>query len=114
MRLLRGLGELIENLLFDVATYRRLPDEAITFRPPAWLFDQYERVQRARWGEFNSAVTASEMGVLRGLARAFSKDAHPPDLPTYDDWLAEQTGDNKRLPAWMDKFEDVNRNRRAG
>lgn len=100
-------------MAFDVATYRHLPDNVITLRPPAWLFDQYERVQRFRWGEFNQAIMAAETGTARALARAFNKDAKPPALQTYDEMMAEklQSGP-KRLPGWVGKYKEQNKDRR--
>lgn len=95
-------------MVFDVAVFRHLSDDEITLRPPAWLFDQHERIARFRWGEQMQAVQAAEAGTLRALARAFSK-SHVPDLQAYDEMLRDSHSGETDLPGWMKQYEEANK-----
>jgi hypothetical protein len=75
-------------------------------------------VQRARWQDWLDAITATEMGVIRGVSVALSdpkKPAKLPPLPTWEEMqkrarkLMEETGPAR--PAWFDKYEEANRER---
>jgi hypothetical protein len=95
---------LIEELACDVALYWGLPDLEILARPVSWLFEIYERVDRARWNESQRQIASVQLGTMRALALALGSKKLPP-LPDYDDTLAER---RDTLPAWHSKFEEAN------
>jgi len=108
------LRNLLEALVFDVASYRGLPDISVWRMPVSWLFAEYERVQRARWGQFVDRAMSTEIGVSRGVAVALSdskKKVSLPPLPTWDE-VQKQADEARRAvkrPAWFEAYEQANR-----
>jgi hypothetical protein len=101
----------LENMIFEVAAYRGLKDDYILAKPPAWLLEQFERVQRARWRDFEDRVSAARLGTLQALAAAFGGQSGPA-LPDYQEirWGqgAKHASAARHLPAWHAKFELAN------
>jgi len=81
-------------------------------QPVAILLRQYEWIAEARWGQTVEQITSTEVGVMRVLARAFSKEKLP-ELPDFDEVLEEHKpkATQPQLPDWMQKFEQANRDR---
>ena len=102
---------LLETLAWEVATFRHLPDEAVTQKPVVWLFAEYERVAEARWRGTTEQIAATQTGVGRALAQAFGK-GDLPDLPDYDEIVESSKPLEDRLPAWHKAFEQANEGRR--
>ena len=96
--------------MWEVATYRHLSDESIRQRSAAWLFAEYERVAEAQWRRTTLWVMAVETGVGRALSQALG-GKKPPDLPDYDELVAEASQVRKRLPAWQYVYERANPDR---
>jgi hypothetical protein len=102
-------------MIFEVASYRALTDDWIHRRPVSWLFDQYERVQRAKWGEWVEGVSAIEVGVIRGGSALMSDPKKPvrlPPLPRWDEIQGRKASAERQLtgrPAWFDRYERANR-----
>jgi len=114
-----ALGKFLETLVFEVAGYRNVADDCIWRMNVRWLFDQHERIQRAKWSDWTSDVMATELGVVRGLTLAFSDPKRGrglSPLPSWDDAqkVQKQNADEGfvgRKPAWIKKYEQANRDR---
>jgi len=102
---------LLETLAWEVATFRHWDDEAVTRKPVAWLFAEYERMAEAKWRATTERIAATQTGVGRALAQALGK-GDLPDLPDYEEILKMRQPEQDRLPAWMEKFEEANEGRR--
>jgi len=78
--------------------------------PVSRLLRRYEWIEQRYWSRSLEQIIAVEIGAMRALARVFGA-GQLPDLPTYDKAL----GDSRelQLPAWMQKFEQVNAERRV-
>jgi len=76
------------------------------------LLKQYEWIAEARWTQTVEQITSTEVGVMRALARAFSKEKLP-ELPDFDEVLGEHEPKEQPLPSWMQKFEQANRDRQV-
>ncbi len=117
MAICLSLAELLEAMLFEVASFRAVTDEYVHRKPVGWLFSQYEAVQRTQWAAWREQVTAVEVGVNRALAVALSgkKKVKLPPLPTWsevrDKTKGAQQQQRRQRPAWMEKFEEINRDR---
>lgn len=93
-----------------MATFRHLPNEAITIYSVPWLFAEYERVAEARWNDTAQTVAAVQLGVTRSLAVMLGS-GKPDELPTYKELLEQQRkerGQDQEKPAWMLEYERVN------
>lgn len=110
-------AKLIDDLVFDVASYRGLTDAYIHAQPGSWLLDQFERVLRARWGEAMGVVTATEVALSRVLTLALSKKKQTlKPLPSFDEVMGRKEKERRALEdrpgpstSWIEKFERVNR-----
>lgn len=92
-----------------------MSDEAVAGKPPRWLFDQYDLTERARWKATTEAITATELGTLRALDRAFNGAKHSVEaLPTYDELMRRNREPEQTKPAWMREFERINADRMVG
>ena len=100
--------------MFEVASYRHLPDEYLYTKPVRWLFSQFWMIQQANWQTWTGHVTATEVALSRALSVAFSgkKTAKLPPLPTWDD---VSTPKRSALPKsdFVRRFERVNLNRQG-
>jgi len=102
--------KLIDSFVFDVASYRGLTDADILRQPGSWLLSQYEHVMRGRWNDMMSHAVAVELGVSRGVSVALSsKKVNLPPLPSFEDTFKLRSSHPAARPAWVDKFERVNR-----
>ena len=93
--------------MFEVAVYCNLSDREVIRRPIGWLFDWFEKVQRARWRDLTMQAMAVEFGTLRALSSLSGKAPGP--LPDYDDVMAIEPDETDNTPAWMTEFERANR-----
>ena len=96
--------------MFDVASYRHLPDEYLHGRPVSWLFAQFWSVQRAQWRQWTGMVTATEIALMRGLSAAFSgKDkAKLKPLPTWAEVSGEKKGKQAARASFAERVERAN------
>lgn len=74
------------------------------------LLRRYEWIARSRWDEVTTQVMATQLGVSRALAMAFSQreGRRLPDLPTYDGAMSSGPHPGPQLPEWMREFERAN------
>lgn len=94
-----------------------MPTEAIGRYPVRWLFDTYEMVRRAKYQRSMARISEMELAMLRALAQFHSKKKRRlPPLPTYEQSVAVEeqvtTSARPEKPAWMFKYEEVNKARR--
>jgi hypothetical protein len=108
------LQRLLDRLVFEVASYRHLPDECIHTKPVRWLFSQFWMVQQANWQTWTGHVTATEVALSRALAVAFSgkKKAALPPLPTWED-MSKPQASAPRKSDFVQRLERANINRQG-
>ena len=104
--------------MFEVGSHWHLSPQAIGRQSVRWLFATYERLQRQRYNEAKLRVFETEIAVERALMLILSKKGKRklPPLPSYEEMVKgshrEQSPPQK--PAWMLKYEEVNRERLCG
>lgn len=113
-----SIVELLTTISFQVGSYWHLSIEAIGRYPVRWLFHTYELVQKARYQKEIAHVHTIELGHLRALIRFHSKrHSRMPKLPSYEESVAIEEKTTRpvkaRQPAWMIKYEEVNKDRLA-
>jgi hypothetical protein len=96
-------------LVFDVATFRGLPDEDVTCKPARWLLAQYERIEKARYDAHIDTALAVQLGTGRALAQALGAKSLG-DLPAFEDARAGGALQEKAV-AFHRKFEAANAGR---
>lgn len=81
------IGELVESLfdfsqevVFRLSGWYGQPEDEVLSRSLWWVFDRWERFQRAKYGDFTDQVVA----VQAGTARAMS-EKKPRPLPTFEE-----------------------------
>lgn len=86
------------------AFFHALPDE-VERRPAAWVLATFHRVVQHRRQEMIDMITCVELGVGRALLPALGGQPAPP--------LTLETGKPRVhvKPAWMMRYEEVNRTR---
>lgn len=94
-----------------------MPTEAIGRNPVRWLFSTYEMVQRTKYQRSMARISEMELATLRALAQFHGKKKRRlPPLPTYEQSVAVEeqvvTSVESEKPAWMSKYEEVNKARR--
>jgi len=67
-------------------------------------------VARSMWQDFTGQIMATEVAVSRVLAGKKGRKR----IPTYDEVVARQRGEQEPLPDWMAEFEKANKGRLAG
>jgi len=86
-----------------------MPDEAGK-RSLRALLPLYRRITEERWNAQVSRVQETELGTARAIAHAFSsKKVSLPELPTFEAMLRSKLPAEARMPEWMRKFEEANR-----
>jgi hypothetical protein len=109
-----GLADLLQTATVEVGGYFHALPDLVAQRPAGWVLTQFHYVRRARWNDDVRATLAVELGVSRALAIAFgAKGTHLPDIPTYDEMLAQQQTAAPKIPRWMAEFEKANAGRLA-
>ena len=82
-----------------------------------WLFERFFRISEARYNAQVSAITETELGVLRALTVSFGdkkRGQQLPALPTYEQVRQERT-EKQRVEAssndWMQQYAKANAKR---
>jgi hypothetical protein len=97
-------------MAFEVAVGLRISEAEARAYPAHKLVERLEWLLEKQWGETTAHIAATQVGVTRAMAVSFSskKGKRLPDLPTYEEVLRKQRGEQAPLPFWMVEFERAN------
>lgn len=81
-------------------------------KAPSWILDTYTRVLKEKFERQVQDVASVEWGTARALAAAFGDKRISP-LPTYERFRREYLSKTAKLPAWMEAFEQANKEKKV-